>query len=251
MTIKSVIFQHYRGYEELIKRLEDALRQYERTGLAQPLEFLGPDGQQTCMSYIGNRAPCILTGGYDEALKKRLIIGDSVKAEQYISCLHASYNTRFESLTHRDLLGSVYALGFDIDRFGDMWVRDGNMYLYVTSELSYAVRQSLVRVSRCRVQFEEVPFAVQQFEYTVMKAVVSSLRLDCVVSGVIRRSREKARQLIERGLVNVNYKTIEDCTHVCNNSDILSIRLFGRFRIDNIETNQRSGKYNILVRKFK
>ena len=251
MPIKEAVLQHYRGYEELIKRLEDALRQYERSRRAQTLDFMGPDEMSVTESYIGNRAPYQMFGGYPQALKKRLVIGDDLCEEDYISCLKAEYNSRFENLSHRDLLGSVHALGLEIEKFGDMWVRDGQMYLYVVSELSYTVSQSLLKVSRCNVRFQEVPFAAQKFEFDLQKAVVSSLRLDSVISGVIRRSREKAKEMISHGLVNVNYKTIEDCTHVCNNNDILSIRMFGRFQIDNIDINQRSGKYNILVRKFK
>ena len=251
MPISGAVLQHYRGYEELIKRLDDALRQYERSGLSQPLDFMGPDSLQTAESFIGSRAPFSALGGYDQALKKRLVIGQNICAEDFVCCLKGRYNQRFENLTHRDLLGSVHALGLDIDKFGDMWVRDGEMYLYVVSELSYAVRQSLTRISRCNVDFEEVAFAVQQVEFDSLRVVCSALRLDCVVSAVIRKSREKAKQMITHGLVNVNYKTIEDCTLVCNNNDILSIRMFGRFQIDNIDTNQRSGKYNILIRKFK
>ncbi|MCR5067057.1 MAG: hypothetical protein K6A14_03220 [Erysipelotrichaceae bacterium] len=251
MAISNSILQHYHGKEELIKRLDDAFRQYERTGINQALDFLGPDEIQAAESFLGNRVPFQLIGGYDEALRKRLIIGEEITPEDYVCCLGAGYDSRFVSIDHRDLKGSVYNLGLDTGKIGDMWVKDGKMYLYVTREIAPAVCSLLQRVGRAKVSFSECPFAVQQFEFEHLRINVSSVRLDSVVSAIVRKSREKGRQIIEKGLVNVNYKTIEDCTLVCNNNDILSIRMFGRFKIDNIVTNQRSGKYIIQVSRFK
>ena len=82
------------------------------------------------------------------------------------------------------------------------------------------------------------------------KYIVSSDRLDSVVSALIRKSREKAKDFINAGFVNVNYQTIEDFTYLCNNNDILSLRTHGRYRIIDIEKNKKSGKIIIKVKKF-
>ncbi|MBQ6655491.1 MAG: hypothetical protein IJM79_08220 [Erysipelotrichaceae bacterium] len=251
MAISSAVLQHYHGYEELIKRLDDAFRHYERTLKPQALDFLAADELNAAESYLGSRVPYELFGGYPDAIRKRLVIGEELKAEDYIICLKAVYNTRFDNPDHRDLKGSVYNLGIDTAKIGDMWVRNGEMHVYAARESAPAVISLLQRVGRVKVNFQECGFARQEFEFEQMSINVSSLRLDSVASAIIRKSREKAKQMIEKGLINVNYKTIEDCTLVCNNSDILSIRMFGRFKIDNIVTNQRSGKYRISVRKFK
>ena len=245
------ILQHYKGYEELIRRLEESIRRFEKTGVSTALGFLGIDGQKAAISYLADQVPYKLVGGYQEALKKRLIIGDDIDEKDYVSCLKAEFNPKFNQLSHRDLLGSIYALGFDIEKFGDMWVKDGQLYLYCNRELSTHICEYLTRVGHCNTAFEEVEYASQQFCYDTYSGVSSSLRLDSIISAVVRKSRQKAKEMIVSGRVNVNYKTIEDCSFVCNNNDILSIRLIGRFQIDNINRNPRSGKYLLSIKKFK
>ena len=245
------ILQHYQGYEELIRRLEESIKRFEKTGVNIAFGFLGIDAQKVAVSYLADQVPYKLIGGYDEAIKKRLVIGEDIDETDFVSCLKASYNTKFNNLTHRDLLGSVYALGFEIEKFGDMWVRDGQMYLYCVNEISAYIIENLTRVGHCNTHFNEIEYAAQQFEFETYHTVCSSLRLDSIVSSVIRKSREKAKEMIVSGRVNVNYKTIEECDFVCNNNDILSIRLIGRFQIDNIDRNPRSGKYLLSIKKFK
>ena len=245
------VYQHYQGYEFLIRKLEEGITRYERNYIPVVYGFLGVDELKVAETYIGNRVPHVAVGGYEEAFSKRLIIGEDLKADDYICCLKASYDTRFNTLSHRDVLGAVYHLGIDNETFGDMWVENGSVYLYVTREISQFVMDNLTRISRVSVRFQDNgEFASQQFRFRFRTVTVSSYRLDKMLSQVIRKSREKAREFIENGLVAVNYKTIEDCDFLCHNCDILSVRGIGRFMIGEEKASTKSGNHVLEIRQF-
>ncbi len=234
----------------LIRKLDEGIRRYERNYISIPFGFYKPDEINVIEKYLGNTIPYSIFGGYPESLKKYLVIGEIEDENEYISCMCAKFNPKFNNLTHPDVAGAVFNLGIDDDTFGDFWVEEDKIYIYVSKEIASFIEFELTGISRVTVKFGECEFKDQTFKFQTMKYNVSSLRLDTVVSAIIRKSREKAHDLIVSSRVNVNYQTIEDCSFVCDNNDILSLRGFGRFKIDEISTNPRSGRINLTVSKF-
>ena len=245
------IYQHYQGYELLIRQLEESITRFERNYIPQVYSFVGPDKQKVIQTFIGNQVPYQLFGGYDEALRKRLVIGDDLRQEDYVSCVSASFNPRFNKLTHRDIAGAVYNLGIDEETFGDMWIEDDKIYLYTTNEMASFICDNLTQVHHCTVRFSLMDhYPAQKFQFKTTTVTVSSYRLDKILSAVIRKSREKVQQMIKAGLININFQTIEDCDHVCHNCDILSVRGYGRYKIGEEIAITRSGNYVIEINQF-
>lgn len=163
----------------------------------------------------------------------------------------APFNPEYNSISHRDVLGAVYSLGIDESQFGDLWVEDDAIYLYCDKNMASFIMNNLTQIKRARVQLSELDHLPRQiFRFREFQITVSSMRLDTVLSSIIRKSREKARKMIHGSLVSVNYQTIEDCDHLCNNSDILSVRGVGRFMIGETVTKTRSGNMIIKARQF-
>lgn len=250
LMLNSNILQHYKGYELLIKKLDEAVYRYHKSYINVAFDFLAPDEIRVAESYLSDKVPYLIDGGYQDALRKVLIIGEDIEPSDYFVCLRAKFNEKFNKLTHRDVKGAVYNSGFEPEKFGDYWIENGYIYLYVVSELSDYICLSFHQISHCTVHFEQCENQAQVFKFEYSKVNVSSLRLDKITSAIVRKSREKAQALIESSMVNVNYKTIEDCAFMCNNYDILSLRGFGRFQIEEIEQNRRSGNYIVTVKKF-
>lgn len=244
------VLQHYKGYELLIKKLDEAIYRYQRSYVSIGFDFLAPDEIRVAESYLSDKVPFVLTGGYEDAIRKILIIGEDIELSDYFVCLRAKFNEKFNHLTHRDVKGAVYNSGFEPEKFGDYWIEDGFIYLYIVSELSDYICMSFTQISHCTVHFEVCENHSQVFKFEESRLNVSSLRLDKITSAIIRKSREKAQVLIASSMVNVNYKTIEDCAFMCDNDDILSLRGFGRYQIAGIEQNKRSGNYIVTVKKF-
>ena len=245
------VLQHFQGYELLIKTLDSGVDRFKRKGIPMVYGFVGLDSAGVIEKYLGNDVEYILFGGYDRAFSRFLAIGEDLDPADYVTCLRAHFNPKYNKITHRDVLGAVYNLGIDDRQFGDLWVEDDCIYIYVSKEMSSYFINNLTKVSRCSIQLEELDYFPEQvFRFKDFNITVSSYRLDKVLSAVIRKSREKAQKYIRSSMVNVNYQTIEDCDHLCNNMDILSVRGIGRFLIDEEIATTRSGNVIIRIRQF-
>ena len=70
---------------------------------------------------------------------------------------------------------------------------------------------------------------------------VSSMRLDAIVSDLIRVSRAKALPMIRSGQCRVNWRLEEDPSSLLEEGDVLSIRGHGRFKVLAVEGTTRKG----------
>ena len=108
----------------------------------------------------------------------------------------------FRDISHRDVLGSILALGVKRENIGDIYVDKENCVCYVSCKKSICdfLLTNLEYVSRERVKIQEIPFSRMPeiiSEYTVISDTVQSMRLDAVLSSALKISREKAKRLIE------------------------------------------------------
>lgn len=63
-----------------------------------------------------------------------------------------------------------------------------------------------------------------------MTVIIASERLDAIVAGLTHLSRQKAKEMILQGLVQVNHIVLEAPDKMCDNNVTISIRGKGRFR---------------------
>lgn len=248
--VNNNLFQHYKGYESLIKKLQQIKAKYEITNNAISMGFCNRSEEKVISTFLSDTIPYSFFGGYQEATRKICVIGNNIDFKDYICCLSGRFNKKFNKLTHRDVKGAVYNSGIEIDRFGDIWVEDDRIYIYCSKDISNYLQNNFNKIGNCFIRFEETDYQKQVFKFEEYKYNISSLRLDKVVSALLRKSREKAKDFINAGFVNVNHQSIEDFTYLCNNKDILSLRTHGRYQIVDIEKNKKSGKIIITVKKF-
>ena len=79
---------------------------------------------------------------------------------------------------------------------------------------------------------------------------MSSLRLDVLVSAFSHLSRAKAQQLIKNGLVKVNHLVLEDCSYLCYNNSVISIRGHGRFLFQDVTKKTKKDNFVITAAKY-
>jgi RNA-binding protein YlmH len=80
-----------------------------------------------------------------------------------------------------------------------------------------------------------------------VNTTASSLRLDVILSSIYNISRQKAQTLIQRGLVKVNWKQVEQTSFVCEEGDVLSARGYGRSRIISIDGQTKKEKWRLTA----
>jgi len=161
----------------------------------------------------------------------------------------------FSTFNHRDVMGSVLGLGIKRETMGDIYVAEDNMHAYICLN-NVACRylcDSLESVSRDRVKVKEIKprlLPVPERRYSVISGTVASERLDCVVALATGLSREKSKQLISSGFVNVNHFEETKCDIQLLENDILSIRGYGRFKLAELGSLTRKGRNRVTVHKM-
>ncbi len=194
-----------------------------------------------------------LYGGFNGA--QRVMLGcfpewDNEKAFP-ITAITAEFR-KADKLTHRDVLGSLMALGLKREVVGDILTEDGRAVMFLTAETAEYVIGQITRIGRVGVTLkkgysEPLPDFGELKEFSV---TVASERLDCVVSALIGASRSLAAEKIEQSLVTVNSVITEKITARVSSGDVISIRSKGKFIIESLEEKTRKDRIILKYKKY-
>lgn len=160
-------------------------------------------------------------------------------------------NNRFKELFHKDFLGTIMSLGIKREFLGDIVVKDGNCYGVIEENLFSLLSENITAVGNVPVKVieierDEIPLG--SFEEIVES--VTSLRLDALVGALANGSRNSAVELLEEGLVTLNYSLERDKSKNVKPGDIISIRKRGKFIFEAVLGESKKGKIRILIKKF-
>ncbi len=202
-------------------------------------KFLDLNQQQIVQSF---HPETIFFGGYKNAEMKRAM---SYDGDFNITVFKLKYDKRYKDINHRNILGSVLALGIEKENIGDIVVRD-ETYLVVASEIKDYIQMNL-KVNNLDVELETVHIEDMEFfpELTEKKVFTQSLRLDNIVSNVYNMSRNESKTLIQKGFVRINHRLIENPSYEVKEKDLISVRKKGRFVVLEFIGTSRKDK-NIL-----
>lgn len=241
---------HFKGNETLALRFDDQIESHIHTQRTILTPFLDETQQEILKKVAGNRVQVAFFGGFENAERKRACISE-YDSDFEIVQLRAKL-TKFDSVSHSDCMGALYNCGCKNDHFGDILVEDDCIRVFVCQSIAQHVMDSVTQIRRSKIQFVEDDAIVEKstnIEYSTK--IVNSLRLDSLVVACSHISRAKAQNLIRDGKVKVNHIPLEDCSFVCDNNSILSIRGHGRFIFDEIIKQTKNQKYVIRLGKYK
>lgn len=243
--------QHYRGYENLVKRTEDLIHQLRR-GRNTSSFFLTPDEQEIVESICGNQIEYRKDGGYPDAQSVRYeFIDNPYEVTELTQQLKASYDSRYGELSHRDVLGAIMNLGLRRDQFGDMLVDDKCIYIFTVPEIADYVIDELRKIGRYSLVFEYNDDEIKHTaKMSIETKIITNMRLDSIVASCANISRTKAQQLIKSGLVKVDYKVLEESSELCNNGNTISIRGHGRFLLMDTKSKTKKDRLVIEIAKY-
>ena len=105
------------------------------------------------------------------------------------------------------------------------------IYVMVVQAMADVIIHGVDKIKRAKVCFERFDGVVEkQDQIAYRQVIVSNHRLDQIVASWINSSRSKATQaLIKGGKVSLDHLPLEDCSLLCNNNAVISIRGYGRF----------------------
>lgn len=233
-------------------KIIDKLNIYEKTGDIQATNFLDPlDIIENASIY--SKHLHYLYGGMENSERKRLIIGtdEPELAKDFISIIRIESR---EKLGHRDVLGSILGLGLKRDVVGDIITKDTIAYAIVNSDISDYITNNLKMIGREKVKvsignMEEISDVKEEFE--TQNVTLSSLRLDSAISECYGLSRAISSKLIEAEKVKLNYKVVTNTSKSIKQGDLISVRGYGRFVIEEVVGETRKGRMRIQINKYK
>lgn len=246
---KGIHFEHYRGNEEFVKRIYDLLDLTEKRKRAIITPFFSPDQSAIVETICGNQIAFRKDGGYAQAERNRfafLPFDEEVIFPTVL--LKANYSSTFSSIGHRDVLGALMNLGIEREKIGDIFVSNHDIQIIIDEEIENYIVCNLTKIKRNHVHFERSTNIIEHTS-TILYShkIVSSLRLDAIVSACTNVSRAKAQDFIASGRVKVNHVVLEQTSYMCNNNSAISIRGYGRYHFAEVIKRTKKEHYVIDV----
>ncbi len=159
----------------------------------------------------------------------------------------------WSTLTRRDWMGSLLALGVEREVIGDIAVTgDFSAAVFVRDKIAPFIIESLVKAGRdkvCAAKYDG-EFILPLPKTEKISVTVASLRLDAVVAALCGVSRDSASRLCESGMTDLSYITQTAKEKQVAAGDILSVRGYGKFIIGEVGGSTRHGKLRLSAEKY-
>lgn len=241
----------------LRSRIEDTVRLCDKRGAPCFLGFLDLREQaeaQGILRSLVTDEQIAFFGGYPDAERTVLSVSPPYyRAEESdfpLRTVAFRYRTQ-KKLTHRDVLGTLMSLGIRRDAVGDILCGDGISVTFLREEIAAYVCEQVDRIGGEGVTIiadydGELPISI---EYESRHETIASARLDSVIKALIRVSREQAAELIRIGAVSLNHQCVDSVSKSISEGDILSVRGYGRYYIDQIGPVTKKGRLALYARR--
>ncbi len=239
------------------KRFDELSQRANERGYTVFSDFLGLS-EISELSAMRFSAPVTLWGGYEEAERCVACFGDrdyfNDNSDYPIKCiLIKPVNQKFaDSLSHRDFLGSLMGLGIRREVLGDIIINENCGYLFCLDTIADYIIENLTQVRHTTVKCEiteTIPADVLP-QPENREIIVSSERLDVIVSAIYKMSRSQVLPIFhtEKVFVNGAIKTSPSAT--LNIDDKVSVRGFGRFIYKGVLRTTKKDRLVIGVEVF-
>lgn len=239
------------------KRFQELADRSNEKGYAIYSDFLGIS-EISELSAMRFSAPVTLWGGYENAERCVACFGNreyfADKSDYPIKCiLIKPVNQKFaDTLSHRDFLGSLMGLGIRREVLGDIIINENKGYLFCLETISDYITQNLTQVRHTTVNCEladNIPTDILP-QPENREIIVSSERLDVIVSAIYNMSRSQVLPIFHTEKVFVNGAVKISPSATLNIGDKVSVRGFGRFIYKGVLRHTKKDRLVISVDVF-
>ena len=240
--------------EQLALRLRQQAERADRLDVPVPGRFVA--GEERAMAVHAAREARVAVsfdGGWPDAERVQVCFHPAwAEAEFTAAWVEIRWAAKFAHVEHRDLLGSLMALGMDRAFFGDLIALEDRAYLLTLPEVAARLPMEWDKAGSVPLRvtaLDEAPrFEPPRGE--MLRDTVASLRLDCVLSAGMKTSRSRAAEMIRAGLVAVDHSLEERTDRVLAAGQLLSVRGFGRIRLTEVGSPTRKDRLPVLLEVF-
>lgn len=254
------IMQHFRKDEQpFIETAIGWIRDVDNSYAPKLTDFLDPRERFIVESLVSGTDLLMESSGvFSESERMRVLLYPNYYTPEeqdfQVAVFSVKYASKFLTIEHKDVLGSLMSLGLERYKFGDIHLQDDEVQFAVVEELKDYIKSNFTSIGKAKIAIIEVEDAadliVSESAWIEMMNIVSSLRLDTILASLLSVSRQKAVSLIRGDKVRVNWTSVNDPSVILYESDILSIRGSGRFKVVAIEGRTRKDNIKLLTGKL-
>lgn len=249
----------------LLAQVSDKIEMCENKNKIEYTNFLDLAQIELVQNYIDKLKieNYISYGGYEQSERKLFVIypekfNSTVVEKNLVSIVKIVRIQLPDELkgkyAHRDYLGAVIKLGVKREKVGDIIVDNDGADIIVEKDISKFLLENLsglTRFSKSKITIEKIDnLRTVEVRREEREIIVSSLRLDNVISELARCSRNKALDIINMERVFVNFQCETKKTKQIKTGDMVTIRGKGRFYIKKLVGQTKSGRVIVKIEKF-
>ena len=243
-----------RNSSQLALRLQQNAQRADRLDIPVPGRFV--TGEERALAVHAAREARVAVsffGGWEGAEREQVCFHPAwAEAEFTAVWVEIRWAAKFAHVEHRDLLGSLMALGMDRSFFGDLIAQEDRAYLLCLPEIAVRLPMEWDKAGNVPIkvqQLEEAP-AIDPPRGEFLRDTVASLRLDCVLSAGMKTSRSRAAEIIRMGAVAVDHMPEERTDRILAAGQLLSVRGFGRIRLSEVGSPTRKDRLPVQLEIF-
>ena len=206
----------------------------------------------------------IISGGADSAERNIIVFypeklnqvaGINYKEILPIICIRINLPKEMHGkYSHRDYLGGLMKLGIKREKIGDIFVSKEGADILALEEISKFLLNNLntlTRFSKSKIEKVSIKdIRKKEINKEEIRIIVPSMRLDAIISELLRTSRGKAEEIIKEQRVFVNFENVDKLTKQIKENDLITVRGKGRFEIERIEGTTKNDRVKLIVNKF-
>ena len=260
MDRRSLLDRAAKGAEErvLLGRVLDKYEQCRQRSQPTNTAFLSPAEARSALDLLhaAVHEGFALLGGYEGAERRMLFFlpdwQEEADTSDAIVFLRAAWHES-EHPTHRDLLGSLMALGIERETLGDILVSEGSADLVVSAGIAPYLLDNWSSAGRTALRLTRIEggaLRVPEQQVREIRDTVATLRLDAVTAAGFSMSRGKAAELIAAGKVQKNYREAVKGDAPVAQGDVISARGLGKFEVAEVGGLSKKGRTGILLRRY-
>lgn len=241
--------------EQIRLRLRQAAERAAKTDRAVPDRFVTGE-ERSWAAHEARQAGVEATfdGGWADAERAQVCFHPRGEEPRFDAVwLEIRWPAKFVRCDHRDLLGSLMALGMDRSFFGDLIALEDRAYLVTVPVMASRLPGEWLKAGSAplTVRALDEPPVIVAPQGTMLRDTVPSLRLDAILSSGMKLSRARAAELIREGAVAVEHRQETRTDRVLEEGQLLSVRGFGRIRLREVGDKTRKERLPVLLEIFR
>ncbi len=159
----------------------------------------------------------------------------------------------YNKLTHSAIMGSLYSLNISSEMFGDIIIYDNHYYIIILESTYDLIKQEFNMVGNNHIKIKEVSIdELKNYKkrYDSIEIIVSSLRIDTVISRLIGVNREDLKKKFNNEEIILNYEPCSKTNYNLKEGDIFSIRKYGKYKYIKTVKNTKKDNFIIKIDKY-